>query len=310
MFVKDIFQDTPLINYFEFFPNYEQPYYSHPEYGCSRYDAELIFRLRIARAATLQDLNACDVGVVPTHFQYKTFPLEYQSKLRTIFDGTATDLFYPDNSARFILPNGAELKYGQEIVTFCSRHLEPARGWDHFAYAIPNILATNPNAIILIVGEEGTSYSTPPPSGTYKRNLLAEISGKFDSTRVHFLGRISLDAFAKLLRISSVHVYMTVPFTLSWSLLEAMSSECLIVGSRSAPVMEVLEDGVNALLCNLSGDEIASTVNTALRLPDRGKSLRTSARQRVMQCYDLRDCIVEQIRLLASFCGTTIHINS
>ena len=43
------------------------------------------------------------------------------------------------------------------------------------------------------------------------------------------MGRVPYESFLVMLQVNRIHVYLTYPFVLSWSLLEAMSAECAIV---------------------------------------------------------------------------------
>ncbi|MDZ5650660.1 glycosyltransferase [Nitrospirillum sp. BR 11828] len=77
---------------------------------------------------------------------------------------------------------------------------------------------------------------------------MAEVGDQLDLARIHFLGKVPYDTFLSVLRVSAVHVYLTYPFVLSWSLMEALASACLVVASDTAPVREVIKHGQNGLL--------------------------------------------------------------
>ena len=167
--------------------------------------------------------------------------------------------------------------------------------------AIPEIQKRRPKARIVIVGGDEVSYSPRlPPGETYRQRMLRELDGRIDLCRVDFTGKIPYGDYLRLLQRSSVHVYLTYPFVLSWSLLEAMAAGCLVVGSRTPPVQEVIEDGRNGLLTDFfSPEAIAQRIEEALKRPEEQQALRNNARKTVLERYDLkRICLPAQVKLV------------
>lgn len=106
--------------------------------------------------------------------------------------------------------------------------------------------------------------------------MLKEVS--LDPARTHFLGRIPRRRFVEVLQVSAAHVYLTYPFVLSWSLLEAMACATPIVASDTAPVREVLRQRENALLVPFHSHEaLAAAVLELLDAPGRFAAMRSRA---------------------------------
>jgi glycosyltransferase involved in cell wall biosynthesis len=240
-------------------------------------------------APLLMSLDAADWGMAPTLWQESRFPAAYRSRMTVIHDGIDTDFVSPGNGD------------GEELITYMARNLEPYRGFHVFMRAIPEIQRRRPKARIVIVGGDEVSYSPRLPHGeTYRARLLRELDGRIDLSRVHFTGRIPYAEYVSLLRKSSVHIYLTYPFVLSWSLIEAMAAGCLIVASRTPPVEEVIADGRNGLLVDFfSPEAIAARVDEALKNREYYKDLREEARRTAVERFDLRRvCLPRQVRLV------------
>jgi glycosyltransferase involved in cell wall biosynthesis len=299
LFLKDVFPHAPLLNYCEF--------YYHGTGADVGFDPETpagmdaICRARARNAHLLLSLESCDRGLSPTYWQRDRHPAPLRPKIDVIFDGIDTSVVTPDPIATFTLPGGTVLTPNDEVVTYIARNLEPYRGFPSFMRAVPKILAQRPAARIVIVGGDEVSYGRGAPEGqTWRQRMLDEI-GPLDPSRVTLLPRIPYAQYLALLRVSTAHVYLTVPFVLSWSCMEAMAAGCLVIGSRTAPVEEVIEDGRTGLLVDfLDPSAIAARVAEALHHRAALAPLRARARRLVEQKYALSICLPAQLRLLQS----------
>ncbi|QNI49963.1 glycosyl transferase/ family 4 [Synechococcus sp. RS9915] len=301
LFLKAIWPDLPLLCYEEFF------YRAHgfdsnfdPEFDRD-WSWQEQARLNMKNAYLHLTLEQADWHVSPTHFQASSFPEHWQRRISVIHDGVDTRRAAPVANPRpLTLPDGTVLEKGQSIITFVNRSLEPYRGCHTFLRAIPDLQRQSPDARIVIVGEtKGVSYGSPCPDGEWKDQFLAEIEGHYDPSGVHFAGTLPYEQFLLLLQLSACHVYLTYPFVLSWSLLEAMACGCAVVGSDTAPVREVIRHGINGLLVDFfSPADLASAVSELLRDRDRAASFGAEARRTVERSYDLDVCVQRQLALI------------
>nr|WP_247894107.1 glycosyltransferase [Azospirillum endophyticum] len=187
---------------------------------------------------------------------------------------------------------------GDPVVTYAARNLEPYRGFPSFLRAVPHILDARPDATVLIVGGDENSYGAGPGEGrTWREAMLKEVP--VDPARVVFLGHLPYDRFLAAIGVSQVHVYLTYPFVLSWSMLEVMALGRVVVGSDTAPVREVIRHGENGLLADFfSPKAIADRVVDVLDDPDAFVRLGRAARRTVTERYALADCLARQTRLI------------
>ena len=289
--LREAFPRSRVITYCEFY------YRSHgldvnfdPEFGNLSLDAAV--NLQLKNAATLLSLVESDDGVAPTLWQKSTYPTELQGKISVLHDGIDTSAVRPDPGAVLTLPDGRRLTRGQEVVTFVARNLEPLRGYHIFMRALPAILRDRPEAQVVIVGDDKVSYgAAPPPGRSWKAIYRDEVAGRIDPKRVHFLGPVPYQTYIRALQVSSAHVYLTYPFVLSWSLIEALGAGCVVIGSDTGPLHEVI-DGRNGLLVPFFDvDGLAAKVVHVLANQRKFETMRTAARATATGNYSLDICV-------------------
>ncbi|MEB0224001.1 glycosyltransferase family 4 protein [Pseudomonas sp. 10S4] len=285
LFAKDVYPDSPLIHFCEYYYHSKKTDMDFdPEFPCATGAAS---SLRPLNSMHLLNLEQCDVGIAPTHWQRSLFPLSYQSKIHVIHEGIPFQLPDAVQVNSVTLPSGYVISAGQPIVTYVARNLEPYRGFHSFMRSIPYIQAQCPNANIVIVGGDGVSYGRKPVGyESWRSKMMAELD--VDLSNIHFTGRLPYETYRAVLQLSVVHVYLTYPFVLSWSMLEAMASGCVVIGSDTAPVKEVVIDGVNGLLVDFfDSKEIARKVCGVLKSGGDFGLIRDSARSTAIR-FDIK----------------------
>jgi glycosyltransferase involved in cell wall biosynthesis len=286
LYLKDVFHDVPLLGYFEFFRHPWGGYMDFdPEYPT---DFDSRTKHRTMRSIELLGLSTADWGQTASEWQKIQYPARYHDMLSVVHEGIDTDTVRADSMAT-ITVDGMTLCAGDEIITYAARNLEPFRGFHIFMRALPEVLKRRPKAHVVMVGGDEESYSRSLSKGeTYRARMLAEVGANLDLGRVHFMGWVPYDTYRRVLQVSAVHVYLTYPFVLSWSMLEAMAAECLLIASRTAPVLEVVKDRENGLLVDFfSTEEIADRIDEALDNFSRMEALRRQARATIVERFDL-----------------------
>jgi glycosyltransferase involved in cell wall biosynthesis len=259
-------------------------------------------RLRLRRATQLMAFHDLDWALAPTHWQATTAPAAFRDRVSVIHEGIDTTAIAPRLGSHVNLEKrGLRFEPGDEVVSFVARNLEPYRGFHTFLRALPLLQKLRPRAHMILVGGEGVSYGPPPAQGgSWKQVLLAELEGQLDLGRIHFVGQVPHSVLHDLFRVCACHVYLTYPFVLSWSLLEAMACGAVVIGSDTPPVAEVISDGVNGLLVDFfSHEALAERVAEVLADPAAYRALALEGRRTVQQHFDLHGvCLPRQLALV------------
>jgi glycosyltransferase involved in cell wall biosynthesis len=296
LFMKQILPNVPILGFFEYYYlEHGGPVNFDPEEPIS--DATP-FLLHARNAVPNTNLHVVDQGIAPTRWQRDTFPRAFHDKLHVCHDGIRTDRLRPDPQVTLNLGRAGRITRDDEIFTYVARNMERTRGFHVFMRALPRILAARPKARVLIVGGSGASYGKASGrEGGFRAEMEAEVGHLIDWDRVHFLGQVPYDQFRKIVQIGRCHIYITMPFVLSWSLLEAMSMEATVIASDVAPVREAVTDGETGLLFDFfSPEALADRVVDVLSDPARHAHLGPAARAHVVREYDfLTRCLPEHV---------------
>ncbi len=297
LYLKDVFPDARLLTFNEFFYRARG---ADTDFGSNgEEDLDRDCRTRTRNAHMLLSLEAADWGVTPTWWQWSVHPEPFRERMSVIHDGVNTTLCQRKPDPRLPLDNGEVLTAEHEVITYMARNLEPYRGFHIFVKGLETLCKERPNARFVIIGGDGISYGNAPGDAANWREKLMT-NAKIDPARVHFMGKVPYDTYRTILSLSRAHIYLTFPFVLSWSVMEAMSHECLMIASGTKPVGEVIRDGENGLLFPFDDHEaMVAKVVDAVERPEHYHEVRKAARRSIVERYDLETvCLPRQKELI------------
>ena len=299
LYLRQVFPHAKLIHLCEWFYSANGPDMGFdPEFPVTL-DSRL--KVHTWQAHHLLALEQCDLAIAPTQWQKSQFPASYHHKIEVLHEGIETTGLGPNADAEISLPNGRVLRAADPVVTYVARNLEPYRGFHQFMRSLPALLAAHPTCQVLIVGGDKVSYGGPPQGAPHWRaKMVKEVA--IDSTRVHFLGKVPYATYLRILQVSAVHVYLTYPFVLSWSLLEAMACGCAVVASDTAPVREVVRHRHNGWLVDFfSKEQLVDAVTQVLLNPTGQQAMRDQARKTVLDAFAVDVTLNRYLELMG--CG-------
>lgn len=295
MYMKDIFPKARLVCLLEWY--YHARGTDADFLDPASVTPDSVLRIRSRNAPILNDIAAMDWGISPTKWQQSQFPAPFRDRISVIHDGVDTDLCQPAPDAQLTV-DGRTLTARDEVITYVARGMEPYRGFPQFMEALAIVLQRRPQAHAVIIGADRVAYGASRKDGkTFKQSVLERVP--LDLSRVHFTGLVPHETFRRAMQISRAHVYLTVPFILSWSMLEAMSCGALVVASDTPPVREVIEDGVNGLLSDFfDSTALANRICEALAGRPGLDALRQQARRTIIERYALRDMLPKHLAVI------------
>lgn len=289
LFLGDIFR-CPILNYCEY---YFAKSHRDISYRIDLPPAEpASFFPRSINAPVLASLASARGGYSATRWQKESFPRRFWPKIEVHFDGVDEKLYRPGRRRRSDagdLLDGRSLGPDTRIVTYVARGLESMRGFDLFMRVASRIAREREDVIFIVVGQEEIYYGWDRlhvGSPSFKRWVLERV--EHDPSRFVFMGHVPPERLADILSLSDLHLYPTVPFVLSWSLINALSTGLTVIGSDVAPVREVIEENQSGLIVPLF--DIDAWAETSLRVlddPAEFSGLGTKARELVEEKYGL-----------------------
>ncbi len=301
LFLKDILPSSVAINYAEW-------WFTH---NTSRFLVEnYSFNQRLSsgmhNTTMLLELDRCDVAVTPTQWQYSQFPEQYQSKIKIIFDGIDTRIYFPRRICGPLSLQGDEMdealviKPSNLVVSYATRGMEPLRGFPQFMRMIPDLLSHHSNLIVVIAGRDRVAYSYPSPAknGSWKDWLMREIEGKCDTSRIHFTGILNMGELRNLLWRTNLHVYFSGPYVTSWGLFQAAACGSPMLVNIDPCIDYVI--GKNAAKHVLLEDN-SSHVTKALSILDDSFQNNYQCRSHLHSDFTLASGLTLWSRLLADF---------
>lgn len=298
LFAKDVFPEVPVLGYCEFFYRSEGADVGFDPATPRRPDDAA--RLKARNFAQVSTLLGIEAALSPTEWQRSLYPDDLRKRIGVVHDGIDLSFCRPDTNAALTLPNGRVVRPGEKIVTYAARNLEPYRGFPQFMRAAARLARADPDVTFLVAGGDASSYGPPPGDGRSWREVMMGETG-LDPARIHFLGTLAHADLIRLFQVSSAHVYLSYPFVLSWSMLEAMACGVVLVGSATPPVQEFVREGINGRLVPFfDADALAATMGEALRAGDKLAPLREAARRTVERRANLPDCIRRQSRAIGA----------
>lgn len=310
LFLKELWPEVPVLAYLEYFYTVKGGAVGFdPEFPISE---AMPYIMSARNAVNYLSHAAADLGQTATQWQKNGYPKSFHEKIKVMHEGIRTEICVPNPNASATLGRlDRPVTRQDEILTYMARNMEPVRGFHTFMRALPHILEARPNARVLIIGGKDVSYGQQAgPDKSYRGLLEEEVGASIDWSRVHFLGQVPYEIFLAVMQLSRCHVYFTVPFVLSWSLLEAMSMGATVVASNTAPVREVIKDGRNGFLVDFfSPEDLAAKVVEVLAHPTNYRDVGRAARKHIVENYDFHNvCLRKHVRTLNKILPKRLHL--
>ena len=294
-FLHDIFPDAKFVKYCEWFHNNTS---ESGEFLAPDRPFESRIMTSLMNIPVLSDLARADLLIAPTEWQKSQFPSHMRGAIEIAPDGVNTTLLKPDPHATFELADGRRFSAGDRVITYVARGADPFRGFRQFIDALAIVQERDPGVEAIIVGDKTVYYGAGNGTDSHFNEVMA--SARIDMARTHFTGTLPYEQYCKVLQVSAAHVYLTVPFILSWSALEALSAGCAFVGSATSPVQEFVTHGENGLLADFFDVEaLAANIAHAVAGGSDIDAMRMKARKTMLEKWSAENAIARHEALIA-----------
>ncbi len=248
LFLPELFPDVPVVNYFE--------YYYHP------HGSDMDFRPEFPPA----EIDFLRAGHA-TRWFCSTWSTADRAIARRIFSAISSRLNCGTRSPSSLTVSRPKssiaaprclrrvgdriIAPSTRVVTYVSRGFESMRGFDIFMKTAKRIYERYPDVVFVVIGSDRICYGGDEKHirhQTFREHVLAQ--DNYDLSKFIFTGMVPTHTLVDLFSLSELHIYLTVPFVLSWSLLDALACGCTVLASDTAPVREVIADGKTGLLAD------------------------------------------------------------
>lgn len=286
-FVKDVWPDTKFVQYAEWY--YSYPPVDRTSPAAPGHEMEERARSRARNAPFWLDFSAADATICPTRYQASRFPQKIRHLITVLSDGFDTVLHRPGPRDDAMLEEQGIPKDAR-IVTYIARGMEPMRGFHHLMKTIERVQKTRLDVHFVIIAEDRVAYGSATAGPTWKERMLAECD--LTLSRVHFLGRVPRHTMIRWLQATDTHLYLSAPFILSWSFVDAMACAAPIIAARSEPVAEFMTDAHSGVLVDPADTAcVAQAIETLVDAPERAHLLGRNAREEIVAHYDAEKMI-------------------
>jgi glycosyltransferase involved in cell wall biosynthesis len=207
-------------------------------------------------------------------------------KMRVIYNGVDTKCFSPvKQDIRRALRRNLQIP-DEAIVVVSTARLEPVKRIDRLIEAFGALSCERTDLWLLLTGDGPL------------RDELQHLAGSVQNPEnIRFLGHV--EDVCAILRLSDIYVLPSDEEGFGLALAEAMACELVCVATKTVGPCEIIEDGVNGFLIDLTHDGVLKGLDQALRLcNEERKAMGSCARQRVVNNFRAEEAAAKGLAFL------------